>query len=199
MSAFIETRSLDSVRSYFEQLPEIADQAMALAINESVTREGMTALRREMRNQTNFPTGYLESKDRLKVRRMASRGRLEAVIRGRDRPTSLARFAEGQTPENTRGRGVRVKLKGKGAVRQMNKAFMVNLRGGNTGVAIRLKGGQTPNKAYRPVRLDNNLWLLYGPSVDQVFNTVANDKADEISDMVVKKFLRQFSRLSTRG
>lgn len=199
MSAFIETRSLDSVRSYFEQLPDIADQAMMLAINESVTREGMTALRRDMRSQVNFPSGYLESADRLKVRRMASKGRLEAVIRGRDRPTSLARFAEGQTPANTRGRGVRVKLKGQGAIKQMRKAFLVNLRGGNTGLAVRMKDGQSPSNAYKPVRLDKNLWLLYGPSVDQVFRTVAEDKSDEIADMVTRKFLRQFARLSTRG
>lgn len=195
MTAFIQATALADVRSYFERLPDIAEEAAVLAINEAVSREGLTLVKKDMRSQINFPSGYLESGDRLKVRRRAVKGSLEAVIRGRDRPTSLARFASGQTPANTRNRGVRVQVK-RGHTTQLNKAFLVNLKNGNTGLAVRLKPGQTLSNSERAVRLADNVWLLYGPSVDQVFSTVADDRAGDIADIVTNKFLRQFARLS---
>ena len=39
------------------------------------------------------------------------------------------------------------------------------------------------------------IWLLYGPSVDQVFRGVAAKRTSDIADLVMKKFYRQFSRL----
>lgn len=195
MTAFIEARALDSLKTYFEQLPDIAEQAAILAINETAQREGLTAIRKDMRDQVNFPSGYLEG-DRLKVSRRAASGSLEAVIRGRDRPTSLARFAQGQTPENTRGRGVRVQVKN-GRVQVLRKAFLVKLRNGNVGLAVRLKPGESLKNSEKAVKLAENVYLLYGPSVDQVFRGVAEDRSGDIAEMVTSKFLRQFARLST--
>jgi len=131
---------------------------------------------------------------------------IEAVIAGRDRPTSLARFAPGaQRPE--RGQPLRpiiVEVKsGKRVVlngpRSSARAFLVNLKNGNTGLAVRLPKGETLANSEKAVRLDNNVYLLYGPSVDQVFRGVANDLSPDISAMVSRNFFRQFSRLSARG
>ena len=44
--------------------------------------------------------------------------------------------------------------------------------------------------------LSNNVYLLYGPSVDQVFRSVADDKTPKILSDVTAEFLRQFARLS---
>lgn len=205
MSAFIQASALDGLRSFFEDLPDVANKAASIAINDALRSEGMAMLRKEMRDDIAFPPGYLEG-DKFKITRFAHPERLEAVVRGRDRPTSLARFAlAGQTATNTRGKGIRLKVKGSGGSTSVNKGFLINLRGGNTGLAIRLPPGVQPKKTTRAKELTQNggvgtsLWLLYGPSVDQVFRGVASERTGEISQMVVDRFIKQYTRLSNRG
>jgi hypothetical protein len=86
-----------------------------------------------------------------------------------------------------------------GVTRKLKNAFLVNLRNGNTGLAVRLKDGETLQKSDKAVRLDNNLYLLYGPSVDQVMAGVADEVTPDILDNLRKKFLRQFGRVTSRG
>ena len=196
MSVSVIADALGDAARYFEQLPEIAPQAAALAINTVSQREALPMIRSEMREQLEFPQGYLETKDRLAIVRKATKGALQATIRGRDRATSLARFrVGGQNPANTRGRGVRVQLK-RGQTRLMRKGFLVNLRGGNMGLAVRLKPGESLQNSTGAVELANNVYLLYGPSVDQVFRTVSGDVAPNVLDSVANEFFRQLSRLS---
>lgn len=194
MSAKIVATALKDVQRFFEDFPDIAEEAAVLAINDTVDREGMTLIKRDMRDQVNFPSGYLES-SRLRVSRRAKPRMLEAVIRGRDRATSLARFASGQTPKNTRGQGVRVSVQ-PGRNRVMKKAFLVKLRNDNMGLAVRLKPGETLRNSSRAVPLGENVYLLYGPSVDQVMRGVVDDRSDDILNIVSSKFIRQFGRLS---
>lgn len=192
MTVKIVSTGLGDLSNFFESLPDVAETAMQIAINQVAERDGMNLIKRDMREQVDFPSGYLES--RIKVTRKAQRGLLEAVIRGRDRATSLARFARGQNPGNTRGRPVFINVR-KGQTRKLSNAFMVNLRNGNTGLAVRLKKGESLRNSQAAVRLADNVYLLYGPSVDQVMKGVADDRAGDISNMVSKQFLRQFDRL----
>jgi len=194
MSAVITANSLKSLQRFFDDLPDIAEEAAVLAINDTVQREGLTLIKKDMRDQVNFPAGYLEG-GRLRPTRFAGRGRLEAVIRGRDRATSLARFAPGQTPANTRGQGVRVGVS-KGSSKVNKRFFLRKLKNGNTGLAIRLKPGESLGQTSGAVEIGDNVFLLYGPSVDQVFRGVADDRAAEIIGIVEAKFLRQFGRLA---
>lgn len=199
MSAFITATALQDVSRYFEALPEIAEQAAVLAINQVVERDGMSVIRKDMRDQINFPKGYLEQEGRLKVTKKARQGDLSAIIRGRDRGTSLARFlTPGQRVDNTRGGPLKVQV-APGKTRVLKGSFLVKLRNGNTGLAVRLKPGERLRKSEKAVRLSDNLFLLYGPSVDQVFKGVADDRSPEIAEMVSRQFIRQFGRLSTRG
>lgn len=193
MTVSIFATALKDVRQFFEALPDIADQAAVMAINQVAERDGLSMIRTQMRKEVNFPAGYLEGQ-RMRVTRKARSGDLEAVIKGRDRATSLARFAAGQTPISTRRGGVRVTV-GKNT-KTLKKAFLVNLRNGNMGLAVRLKPGQRLENSERAVKLSNNVYLLYGPSVDQVFRGVADERANAIADMVTNQFLRQFARIS---
>lgn len=195
MTVAIIADALDDLKSYFEALPDVATDAAFLAVNDTA-RDTIPKARRAMSAQINFPKGYL-SDQRLGIKRKATRSTLEAVIAGRDRPTSLARFAQGATPENSRGRPLFVNVKGSGKGVRLNRAFLVRLRNNNIGLAVRLQPGQTLENSEKAVRLDNNVYLLYGPSVDQVFRGVADDMAPDISQMISKNFLRQFARLST--
>ncbi len=203
MSTFIEARGLDSLKQYFERLPDVAEQAAVYAINDTVEREGLAIIKGDMRDQVNFPSGYLEQ-GRLNVTRKATKGRLEAAIRGRDRPTSLARFAKGSVASTRNGKIV-VQVKGRSGPQTLSRAFLMKLRNGNTGLAIRLPRGQSPRNTQHAVEIksgvsaNSTLWLLYGPSVDQVFRGVAAARVDDIGRIVTRNFLRQFARLSSNG
>lgn len=193
MSATILSTGLKDALKYFEQLPEVATQAAVLAVNQIAGGSAIVGLKRQMRKEVAFPSGYLED-GRLTVVQKATRNSIEAIIRGRDRPTSLARFATGAPGIRQKG-GVRVIVK-PGQTRTLKSAFLIKLRNGNTGLAVRLKPGDTLQKSTGAVKLANNLYLLYGPSVDQVFNSVAEDQLPIIGENLNQEFLRQFARLA---
>lgn len=184
---------LKEATQFFVDLPDVANKSAMLALNQVSEREAIPMIRRSAESQINFPKGYLDNPDRLGITRKATLGSLEVVITARDRPTSLARFAPGQNPQNTRRGGVTVQVK-KGRTKHLGKAFLVRLKNDNIGLATRDKA--LINRAYKPVMLDRGVYLLYGPSVDQVVKTVAEDALPAIGDKVSSEFFRQFTRLS---
>jgi hypothetical protein len=163
------------------------------AINKTIASARTTSARK-IREQVNLPASYLNRPDRLGVTKKATRGDLEAIITGRHRQTSLARFA---TSGRVGGKpGTRIQVK-PGLATFLPKAFFIRLRSGNTdggpgniGLAIRLPAGQRPSKAYKPTELGKNLWLLYGPSIDQIFDDVATDISPATADALEAEFLR---------
>ena len=197
MTVIVRADFLQETKRYFDELPEIATRSASMAINDVASRDALKLLRADIESQVDFPSGYLNQPDRLGVSRKATPNNLEAVITARDRATSLARFARGQSVANTKGKGVRVQVK-PGQAKLLPKAFLVNLRNGNLGLAVRLKEGQSLRNKNdgRMVKLGKNTYLLYGPSVDQVFKDVADGNSDEIGRLVSNQFFRQFARLS---
>jgi hypothetical protein len=190
------------LEQYFDGLPGVTTTAARLALNDTARGPAMKLARMQMNSEINFPTGYL-NKDRLYVDKLATNADLEAVITGRDRATSLARFATSGSV-GSRG-GVTVSVS-KGSSTSLKKAFLVKLRQGktmdgstfNVGLAIRLGPGETIQNrtSTHMTMLGNNVALLYGPSVDQVFKAVASDIAPNVADEVATEFFRQFTRLS---
>ncbi len=169
-------------------------KAARMAINDTATKM-RTLSAEEIRKQVNFPVSYLKpSGKRLFVSAHAGTNSLEAIITGRRRPTSLARFATGGKVGK---QGVSVAVKPNKGSKFLKDAFLMKLKSGagnldtksNLGLAMRTKGGKPPN-AYLPTKISDNLWLLYGPSVNQVFKTVRNDISDEASAHLEREFLR---------
>lgn len=186
-----------AMERYLTSFPERARTSASLAINQTAQRKGMQAIREDMRGKIAFPPGYLEDRTRLGVTQFAKPDNLEAVITGRDRPTSLARFA-------SRGGGrtnptVRV---GANRSRLMSGTFLIPLLAGrgadatlsNVGLAIRLRPGERVRNKRVMVPFGAGLYLLYGPSVGQVFRTVSQEVAPRVADLLVDEFLRQFAR-----
>lgn len=188
-----ELRNLDSI-------PKAIETAAVRAINRTTERTAVEA-RKRVRDQVAFPAQYLTGRDgngrqRLGVTRKARSGQLEAEITGRFRPTMLARFA-------TRGAvgqkgGVTVQV-APGFARLMRRAFLIRLpagRGGdaetkaNMGLAIRLRPGETIENKRKMVQMKNGAYLLFGPSVDQVFTTVRNDMTPDTLDFLEREFSR---------
>lgn len=194
-----EVFALDKAKSYFSDFPDIARTCARIAINQVSERGGMKMLRTDMEEQVAFPAGYLKDPRRLNLARKASDENLEAVIVARERPTSLARFSSDATPIGNRTGGLTVRVK-PGQARRMPGAFLMRLRAGsaalsdayNIGLAVRLKPGDHLNKKkMSSIQLEHNLYLLYGPSADQVFRSVAEEDAPVIGEMVEDEFFRQ--------
>lgn len=158
------------------------------AINRTADRARVSASR-GIRQELNFPAAYL--RDRLTVRKRAGGGSLEAVIAGRDRPTSLARFVTNRG-KKIGSAGVNVRV-AQGVTKAMPRAFLMQLSNNNLGLAVRLKPGaslRNSRGAKRFSQKDGSLFLLYGPSVDQAFRTVLPEQGAEAAELLEREFLR---------
>ena len=178
----------------------------AAALNRTA-REMRTQVSRDIREQVAFPASYLSPKgNRLNVGLVANKDRLEASIRARSRPTSLARFMVSGAIPGTSSRAVtRVRVH-PGATKAMGRAFPIRLRRGtvltdtqhNLGLAIRLRPGEPVRNKHKMVRFSRrhrNLYLLYGPSVQQAALAAAGtgvfrDRAALAAQKVVAEYVR---------
>jgi len=202
MTVEVKTRGLDKLRAFFDEHEERSGRAAVMAVNYGARRAN-TVGRRRIQEQVAFASRYLQGsggdgKPRLGVVQFASDGKTEAVVRARERPTSLARFAVGSKTPGRRNPKVNVG----GAQKPMRGTWLMKLRAGsgdddafNVGLAIRLpKGQRLRNKKVAARPIGRGAFLLYGPSVAQVFRDVAADMRDEISDDVEREFVRQYNR-----
>ena len=146
-----------------------------------------------------FERSYLNpASKRLYVKKQATQTSLESVIQARGRPTSLARFITGGGRPGQEGVTVRVHK-----TRHLAGAFLMKLRAGtadietkfNLGLAVRLKPGKTLRNKRFVTQVSSGLYLLYGPSVSQVFldnqeQGVAADMESDILDTLENEFRR---------
>jgi hypothetical protein len=190
----VAIEGLESVRNLKDISPAIA-KAASQAINRTAER-ARTDADRAIRLQVAFSAAYLApSGGRLAVTRTANPNDLAAIITGRGRPTSLARFVVGGAPGQRGGVSVAVKP---GVAKFMPRAFLLRLRAGaaiddssfNLGLAIRLRPGESIRNKKETVRIASGLYLLYGPSVNQVFDAVRGDIAPAEAQFLEDEFNR---------
>lgn len=205
----VEFDALTDLEDYIGAFPAATKEAARIALNDVAEGEGLAVYRKEIESQVDFGDGYLTT-DRLGVTSRATNENLAVAITGRQRATSLARFARGQTVASTRRKGVRVKVSAQGGGALMERAWLVRLNRGsardrdnyNLGLAIRLEPGERlrNKREVRSVQLDQNVYLLYGPSVDQVFKDVMITETKPVLGMVSNEFFRQLFRITgSRG
>lgn len=206
MTARITAVNLLDIDEFLSAQPAATRTAARIAINSVTARKAVPRMRKAMREEVNFPKGYLEDPDRFGQTKKATDADLTASITARFRPTSLARFSSDSQEGARRTSGVRVKVNTSGGGKRIEGAFFVRLRRGgdtvdgfNTGLAIRLKPGQTirgRKKGSQGIQLAPDLYLLYGPSVDQVFRQVSVAESPAVGDELQREFIRQYVRLS---
>lgn len=201
----IDVEGLEDLIGDITRLTDVQAVKISQAINSTV-QEARHIADRRIRKDTAFPAGYLVQGNRggkLKVTKSATPNDLQAAIRAEFRPTSLARFSAQTSPGLAkRAGGVHVTVK-PGSMKFMKKAFLVKLRRGtaltesihNLGLAIRLKPGENvKNKKVVPASKTNKKWngvfLLYGPSVDQTFRSVAEQMGPEVKAFLEREYLR---------
>ena len=210
MKPLIEMRGLPGLATYFREFSGVSEQAARLSIN-STARFASRLASKQVRQQVAFARSYIgaagESTSKIRIKHFARTGDLSAVIATRDRPTSLARFTVGTPTFGRRTKGVRaprVRVKTSGGMAQLRRGFFVKLRRGamfsedhfNVGLAVRLRKGESLQATQKASPLGGGAYLLYGPSVAQVFDTVRDDIAPEVADFAAFEFARQFRRLS---
>lgn len=205
MTVFIDAYGLTELQYYFDAAPAIATRAAVLSINDTTQRQGLKLAREAMLAQINWPAGYLNT-ERFGLKYRATADRLEAAIAGRQTPTSLARFTGRTTIFRGRGRRAKAPLTVQihpGQIETLKRSFLIHLRNGNLGLAIRLKPGETLQNTIGAKLITSGplkgVALLYGPSVDQVFRTVAVDISEPLLGSLQIEFLRQFDRLFSNG
>lgn len=204
MQPIIDATVLDGLKDYFHRFPDISKVAMRIAINDTVKGKGMALIRNQISDQINFDRSYLTG-DRLGVAKLATNANPEAIIRARDRATSLARFSTSSTVGRKAESGVTVRVK-KGKTTFIKRGWLVRLKAGaslsedkyNIGLAIRLGPGEkigNKNTAHQSWLVKGSVALLYGPSVAQVFDDTRTRVVEPFANLVEAEFLRQLSRL----
>ncbi len=198
-------QALRGIAKDIEALPDVSRQAARLSLNQTLERKGLPSIRREMESQVRFPAGYLKDSTRLAITKKATDRDLQVAITGRHRPTSLARFAPGQSFDAPRRRGY-VSVRVNAGAKRIKRAFFVRLRRGrdtsdgfNLGLAIRLRPGERitgRRNGGSGVEIAPNLYLLYGPSVDQVFKDAGPTAVVRVLPDIEREYTRQFVRLS---
>lgn len=169
-----------------------ATRKAALRAVNYATGRARTSSSKKIRNRVNLPARYLSGAQGRLTATKASQSNLETVITGRRRATSLARYAAG----GSRGRGVRVKVLRAGPAKYLKRGFLMPLRAGkdgpltNMGLAVRTDG-KPPSSAFKPFKINENLYLLYGLSVDVLFRGVIDEVSPEIQDDMEREFFRQ--------
>lgn len=190
----ISTRDLRALESYFRDAPERAQRASVFAVNDAA-EFGRTLSSSFIRKELNFTAGYLLEDGRLQVIKRAAGNNLEAIVRGRDRPTMLSRFASGSKKPGRPSRTPRVRvLAGKGASPVKN-SFFVPLNNGNVGLAVRLRPGQRIPGKNIMANTRGGIYVLYGPSVGQAARSAFPGVVDEVSDRLQTRFVHHFERL----
>lgn len=203
MSVFIETSGLKEFARYLVQFPEITRQSASIALNQTAERKGLKLAKEKILQQIAFPGGYLNG-TRLQVSKKANPSNLVSVITGQFEPTPLARFAGGQRTRFIAARShsrrvnrptIKVQIK-PGRIAILPNAFLITLKNGNIGLGIRLKPGEVLQGSIGAKLITSGplkgVALLYGPSVDQVFRSVAVEITPDLELELESEFFRQF-------
>ena len=196
MSVRLVIQGLDEVMRMAKEAGRLDQDIQRIAVQavNHAAETGRTRAQQRGEREIAYPNGYLApGAKRLQVTQKAQLGRVQATIIGRERPTSLARFA---TSTKATDQGVLVQVK-KGKTKRLKRAFFMKLRRGtsetqnNLGLAIRLPKGKQPNVAYKPKEIAPGLFLLYGPSVNQMLRVLAeNGLTRDIAKEAENEFVR---------
>jgi hypothetical protein len=197
--------TLDNVTGLLSQdIKRFAREAKVagrIAINYGAERKAAPLMRQSVIDQVNLSKTYVKGK--IAVSQRATNESLQATVTARTRVTSLARFSIGASAV---GQGpVTVQVK-RGQNRKIRGGFLIRLRAGsqelgNVGLAIRLAAGEdVVGKKFTARAIGgeggkSRLYLLYGPSVQQLALSAAVSSLDEVGDGMVAEYDRQIARL----
>lgn len=175
--------------SYIRRFPEVAAKAQTLAANDTI-RWAKTRSTEAIQGELNVPKAALAGK-RFDITQYATPNRPEAVLSAEFSPLNLARFS---TVKPGQGVKPRIQVTPGGAVPDLSHSFYIPGPSGGFGLAVRTKGAMTNSRKAR--QIGKNLYILFGPSVDQAFRTSMPTLVPQVMDQFESNFYRQFARLN---
>lgn len=196
-----ESKGLPRYEELLKALGEAVPPAAARALNDAAAF-GRRLASEQMRREVNFKAGYLNA-GRVVVTRRADPSNLESVVTARDRPTSLARFAQGAPRFGAQRVAPRVRVKATGGTSTLKRGFYLRLRRGNAavsadnanvGLAVRLKKGERVQNKSQMASIGGGVYLLYAPSPGQVFRSVSVRIAEEVGVQAANRFAHHLGR-----
>lgn len=174
---------------FFEFVGGNASDAMRIAINKASPKV-RTLASAKVREQVRLQAGYV--KDKLAIRK-ATKSSLSGAIRAEKRGLLLSRFStDAQVasdgirwlkPPDVPSGGIRVKVKPNGSPKAVSPGA------GSKPFLIVLKTSRALGIARRTGPRRNDLEVLHGPSVSQVFDDVRGDIMPQASDELTKQLV----------
>lgn len=176
--AMLRSVDAESRSALSKAINAVADETHDLAVQKIMSQVALSA-------------SYVKS--RLYISQRASVDDPTAVISGRVRSTQLRRYqgkqlyVRAKMPGKKRLAGTSVKVKAGGATKVLKHAWVMKLKYGD----IDAKMGRTHGIVQRTGSGRNDYRVLYGPSVDQVWNDVKDDVRPLIEPRLAVEFLKQ--------
>ena len=178
----------------------VVTQAAALAVSD-VAEWGKNLSRRAMLADVNLPADALAGR-KFRISQRPTQGNPEAVITADNNPLGLSRFVTG---DKTPGRAhPTVRIKKGGSVRQFSTgdrpggdySFLIPTPNGAAGVGLALRTKTPMRNSSAARKIGRNLYLLSGPSVNQMFGQMLPALVPRIEAKLAGEFARQYERLS---
>lgn len=195
----ISSRGIDQFARQLERYPQQARKAASMAVNDTAAWS-KTQARILMQSQILLPRETLENA-RFGVRQSATGANPEAVVSASNNPLGLSRFVVSPKVPGAAYPKTRIKVGGRtiqwGQEGQKggSYAFLLQTPNGADGVALALRT-TTPLRNSRAARkIGRNLYILSGPSVNQMFARIAPELVPRIEERLQGEFARQFARL----
>lgn len=201
----IQLRGLETVEKYFVTLPDRTNKALKLAVNDAALY-GARLGKKQIMAEVNRSSAYLGNPKNVNSKlariKTASVNDLESIVQANHRLASLAGFSNSPVSFGRPKSAIKVKV-GKGGAKEVKRGFFIRLKKGdvltednyNLGIAIRLKPGEKVGNKKVSKAKDSRIAVLYGPSVEQMFNRITPEIADDVLAFAEREFLRQFDRL----
>jgi len=188
----VSSGGIRGLEEAIKRFPQAAAEASKLAVNDTIDF-ARANIRKAIVDQIAVPPDAI-TPARFGVTRRATQNKLEAVLSASNQPLGLVRFARG---EKVSGKtGVQVQVKKGGEIRTLKNAFFLPTPGapGSFALAVRAPGGLSNSRgAYRVKGTD--IYLLSGPSPNQLLANIAPKLLTTIQTRLNREFTRQYARL----
>lgn len=194
----ISSAGIQGLAEFVARTPEVAAEAAKLAVGDAA-EWGRNLSKREMVSAVNLPADALAGR-RFRISQRPTTANPEAVISADNNPLGLSRFVVSQKARGAAHPKVRILVGGtpksfsdpdtKGSY-----SFLIPTPGGADGVGLALRTKEPLRNSRAGRKIGRDLYLLSGPSVNQMFGQLMPTIVPRIEAKLQTEFARQYERL----
>lgn len=194
----ISSTGIKGLAEFVARTPEVAREAAKLAVGDTA-EWGRNLAKREMKAAVNLPEDALAAR-RFRIAQRPTNAHPEAVLSADNNPLGLSRFVVGQKAKGTPHPKVRILVGGatksfSSPDRKGTYSFLIPTPGGADGVGLAVRTKRPLQKSQAARKIGPDLYLLSGPSVNQMFGQMIPALVPRIEAKMQTEFARQYERL----